>query len=105
MKSSIKTYIELIKLYIEYYKPKNVVFITDLDWFGIDKGNPQDSFLGIFDPEDNYTTEGLCSPIVLEGNAGNSKVIVCKRPDYFGASYDKVENMASVVANHCRKQR
>ena len=36
--------------------------------------------------------------IVAKGNIGDSRIVVCKRPDRRGLTYNKVEEMAETVA-------
>lgn len=99
IKPSINTYVDLMKLYIEFYKPDAVVFVTDIvGWFEIWPN--QKSFKNIVD---NYNECNIDDTIVATGNLGESKIIVCKRPDKFGLSYDDVTKMAVAIANYIKQ--
>ncbi len=96
-----ETYIELIKLYIEYYTPQNVVFITDLDgWFKIWEDK---SFYDLFNSSSDYEVITDSDTIVLKGKISDTNVIVCKRPDRRGISYEQVAKMAEKVAEYIKE--
>lgn len=87
-------YVDLMQLYIEHYKPDVVVFITDVyGWFV--KWSRQKSFKDI---TSNYREFVDNDVIVAKGNIGDSRIVVCKRPDRRGLTYNKVEEMAEIVA-------
>ena len=96
IKPSISDYVDLMDLYIRRYQPDIVVFITDIaGWF--ERWKRERSFKDIMDV---YQECNFDDVIVAKGNLGESKIIVCKRPDRRGTSYEKVANMAHVVANN-----
>lgn len=85
-----------MKLYIEFYKPDAVIFVTDINgWLKI--WNDQRSFIDIID---NYNECNINDTIIASGNLGKSKIVVCKRPDRFGLSYNDVTKMSTTVASY-----
>ena len=96
VKAGIDQYVELMKLYIEYYNPDVVVFITDIGgWFV--RWKRKISFKDILD---TYEECDINNTIVATGTLKKSKIIVCKRPDRRGFSYEIVENMAKTISDN-----
>ncbi len=95
IKPSIETYVQLMKLYIEFYEPDVVIFITDVPgWFV--KWKRKKSFKDMLD---EYK-ECQNSFIAAKGKLGKSKIIVCRRPDPIakkGATFGWVEEKAKEV--------
>lgn len=96
-KLGIRHYVDLIQLYIAHYKPDAVVFITDLDWFIPWKREV--SFRTIVD---DYCEDSSQEIIVATGAIGNSRIVVCKRPDRYGISHEGVRVMSEIVAKHIK---
>jgi len=95
IKPNIGEYVDLMELYIKHYKPDVVIFITDLyGWFV--KWSRQRSFKDIVKEFQEVTDSNA---IVAHGIIGNSKIVVCKRPDRRGNSYRTVENMAREISD------
>ena len=94
VKPNMAAYIRLMELQIKEYKPDVVVFITDEGWFIPWKKQPSfDEML------DTYNPCNIDNVIVGKGEIANSKVIICKRPDARGKTYEDVQNMAKTIAN------
>ncbi|MBO5140290.1 MAG: hypothetical protein J6B76_06535 [Peptococcaceae bacterium] len=99
IKPCIDDYIDLMELYIKNYKPDVVIFITDIDgWFV--KWKRTRSFKNIVDNYQEFTDGNV---IVAEGEIGTSKIIVCKRPDRRGLSYENVKQMAQTIVDKVLK--
>lgn len=95
IKPYVAKYVELMKLYIDYYNPDAVVFITDVDGWFI-KWKREKSFKDI---TNNYQEVSNNDTIVATGSIGRSRIVVCRRPDRRGYSYERVREMAKVVSN------
>lgn len=94
VKLGINEYVDLIKLYVDYYKPDVVVFITDIyGWFI--RWQRRRSFKDI---TSDYQEIPCNNAVVARGMIGNSKVVVCKRPDKRGSTYEEVAHMAKTVS-------
>ena len=101
MKQGIDTYIELIALYVKYYSPDVVVFITGGEgWFDKLWAKTR-SFADIINAYEECTTDNF---IVATGNLGDSKIIVCNRPDRRGTTYEAVKEMAWKTAEHIKEK-
>lgn len=95
IKLGINEYVDLMELYINYYQPDVVVFITDIPgWFV--RWERQRSFKDITHDYSQVTT---CDTIVATGTIGNSRIVVSKRPDKRGSTYASVEAMAKIIAD------
>lgn len=95
IKPNISEYIDLMKLYIDYYRPDAVVFITDVyGWFV--PWTRQRSFKDITDGYQHYPESQV---IAATGSIGKSRIAVSKRPDRRGMSYKSVEDMARITAD------
>ena len=96
VKLGINAYVDLMELYIRYYQPDVVVFITDIyGWFV--RWSRLRSFR---DFVENYTENLLGDTIVATGDIGKTKILVCKRPDRRGTSHQRVKEMAETVVKH-----
>lgn len=96
VKLGINDYVDLMELYIHYYQPDVVVFITDVyRWFV--RWSRLKSFK---DFVENYNEDRLGDTIVATGNVGRTRILVCKRPDRRGTSHQRVEDMAEAVAKY-----
>lgn len=97
IRPSIETYVDLMKLYIEFYEPDVVIFITDVyGWFI--KWSRKKSFKDMLDSYEEYD-EGF---VVAKGTLGDSKIIVCKRPDPIykkGCTFEWVEEKAKEIVS------
>jgi hypothetical protein len=97
IKPKVETYVDLMKLYINFYNPDVVVFITDVPgWFV--KWKKEKSFKDMLDEYKEYN-DGF---VVAKGLLGKSKIIVCKRPDPIykkGVSFEWVEEKAKEVVS------
>lgn len=99
MKVGVNEYVDLVELYVNHYKPDVVVFITDISgWFV--RWKTLKSFKCI---TQNYEEISNSETIVATGNIGESKVIVCKRPDSYKKTYANVAEMAEDVALKVRE--
>lgn len=94
VKLGIDHYVNLMKLYITHYCPNVVIFITDVDGWFI-RWKKQASFK---DFVENYEEHSDNNIISATGNVGATKIIVCKRPDRRGTSYETVEEMAKYIS-------
>ena len=96
VKLGINAYVNLMELYIRYYQPDVVVFITDIyGWFV--RWSRLRSFR---DFVENYTENLLGDTIVATGDIVKTKILVCKRPDRRGTSHQRVKEMAETVVKH-----
>lgn len=94
VKLGVNDYVNLMELYIDYYKPDVVVFITDVyGWFV--RWTRLRSFKDIVE---NYQEDLTNNIIAATGNIGNTKILVCKRPDRRGTSHDQVKSMAEAIS-------
>lgn len=101
VKLGINDYVDLMELYINYYEPDIVVFITDIyGWFV--RWQRLRSFK---DFVSDYKENPSDDAIVATGTVGKTKVVVCKRPDRRNASYDRVKQMAEKVADQIPKTK
>ena len=90
----VNDYVNLMELYIDYYNPDVVVFITDVyGWFV--RWTRLRSFKDIVE---NYQEDLTNNIIVATGNIGNTKILVCKRPDRHGTSHDQVKSIAEAIS-------
>lgn len=99
IKQSMDAYVRLMKLYIEFYQPDVVVFITDVPgWFVRWKRQPsfRNIVVGYSENVENVA-EGV---IVATGTICNSQIVVCKRPDKIGTPYEQVQAMAKTIFNY-----
>ena len=94
VKQGINEYVDLMELYVNHYKPDVVIFITDVDGWFI-RWKREKSFKHL---ADNYQEVSNNDTIAAIGNIGESRIIVCKRPDRRGTSYETVKGMAKTVA-------
>jgi len=99
----IAAYVELMKLYIEYYRPDLVVFITDINgWFAPWTKTVRNSFKDMLD---TYKENSDQETIRAEGTLGKSKIFVVKRPDRRGKSYADVEQMAKELVDRFHEDK
>lgn len=94
-KLGIQHYVDLINLYIAYYKPDAVVFITDLNWFA-----PWKREVSFRDLVDDYCEASTQDVIAATGTINGSQIVVCKRPDKRGMTHQDVQDMARIIAEH-----
>lgn len=100
IKKQVECYVDLMQLYVEHYNPDVVVFITDVNgWFIPWKRKK--SFKDILD-EGSYCEHLEQEVIVATGLIGKTRVIVCKRPDRWMYSYEKVAKKARVVSDYIK---
>jgi len=93
IKPQMQTYIDIVKEEIEVHKPEHILFVTDWNYFAPWKREP--SFAEDFNI--HLTQENYGSNVVAKGIFNNRKMIVCKRPDIRGTSYQNVAEMAKKI--------
>lgn len=100
IKPSIESYIKLIKLYIEHYRPDVIIFITDIDgWLRFDNISP--SFIDLFG--DTYIeTKDETDFIRAKGEISGGKAIVCQRPDKRGTSHSQCYEYSVYTAKNIK---
>lgn len=99
IKPFMANYIEIIRREIEILSPKHILFITDLNYFDPWKKQPSFSrnLLGeLWRPE-------AIGCIVGTGQYNKSKIIICKRPDRWGISDQKIKDMAKEIQETFKK--
>ena len=95
IKKGMFQYTEMIRIQIEAYKPDIVIFCPLKGYFVPWKR--ERSFADILD---SYECCNDGSSIIGKGNLGQAKVVVCKRPDVFGTSYEDVRKMAKELSDY-----
>lgn len=101
IKPSVNYYIDLMEVYIKYYQPDVVVFVTDVEGWFI-KWTRERSFKDIVDNYQEFSSNDI---IRASGTIDNSRIIVCKRPDRRGTTYNEVEEMANIISTHILGRR
>lgn len=97
IRKGMKHFTEIIKAQVEMYKPDVVIFCPLSGYF--DYAVNKLSFRSIVE---GYTRCGD-DTIIATGKIGNTNVIVCKRPDRWGTSYKRVQEMANTISDHINK--
>lgn len=102
IKLGMPYYTEIIKSQIEMYKPDIVIFLPLSGYFV--PWVRERSFDEILDSYEQCSDD---SPIIGKGSIGQTQVIVCKRPDVPGTSYEEVNKMAKSISDYidgvCKK--
>lgn len=95
IKAGMTQYTEMIKTQIETYKP-DIVIVCPLQGYFV-PWKKERSFADILD---SYEICNDGSTIIGKGNLGKTKVVVCKRPDARGTSYEDVQKMAKELSDY-----
>lgn len=98
IKMGMKQYTEIIRNQIEEYRPDIVLFCPLSGYFVRWKKEP--SFDEILD---TYEECNIDNTIIGKGTLKNSQIIVCKRPDSRGRSYDDVQKMAKIISDYINR--
>lgn len=94
IKLGMAQYAEMMKIQIETFKPDIVIFCPLSGYFVPWKRQPSfDEILDWFETCDD-------GPIIGKGQLGQTQIVVCKRPDVFGNSYEDVQVMAKVISEY-----
>lgn len=91
IKPQIEAYIDIVEKEIQLYQPRRILFMTNSDYF-----IPWKRKKSFADIMENYVPrDGF---VVATASYGDSKVVVCKRPDYkWGISENELMRMAAEI--------
>jgi len=95
IKAGMLHYTEMIRIQIKTYKP-DVAIVCPLKGYFI-PWKRERSFADILDV---YEICNAGNAIIATGMLGQTNVVVCKRPDAFGTSYEEVRNMAKDISDY-----
>lgn len=87
---NINEYITILKKEIEEYNPERILFVTDNNYLEPYKDKP--TFINAFNIK-----KCNAGDVVGIGEHGDKKIIVCKRPDRWGMSDEKIHKMAKEI--------
>lgn len=94
VKMGMRQYVEIMRAQIDVYKP-DVVILCPLKGYFI-PWEKEPSFAEIMDSYEECDN----GPIIGTGTLERTKIIVCKRPDMRGMSYDDVREMAQYISEY-----
>ena len=93
IQKTIEGNIEIIKAEIAEYSPKMILFVTD-KWY-LEPSDKKPSFAKALNIK--FINDSPSEIVVGYGKYGDSKIIVCKRPDIWGYTDQKVKTMAKEI--------
>lgn len=93
IQKTIEGNIEIIKAEIAEYRPKIILFVTD-KWY-LEPSDKIPSFAKALNIQ--FMNDGSHDTVVGYGMYGDSKIIVCKRPDIWGYTDQKVKAMSKEI--------